>query len=197
MSCKNHPLVDAVANCERCDTPMCDQCANHTEAGILCEACVKIRENEHFVAAQAERSNPQTGQLLAEAANTLKPELSKTGQPRRNPVKLFIIAVGSIAVYAGLYAYSHPSFLAGDSEARTNRLAAAALVDCLWIFQEIGELLEENQMPDPALRCDESDTANIITRDGGTIRISHPNPEFHGYSEIFVTNHSHEPTLVE
>ena len=81
---------------------MCDLCAIHTDAGILCESCAKIRENEHFVAAQAERSNPQTGQLLAEAANTLKPELSKTGQPRRNPVKLFINAVGSIAVYAGL-----------------------------------------------------------------------------------------------
>ena len=176
---------------------MCDLCANHTEAGILCESCVKIRENEHFVAAQAERSNLQTGQLLAEAANTLKPELSKTGKPRRNPVKLFIIAIGSIAVYAGLYAYSHPSFLEGDSEARTSRVAAAALVDCLWIFQEIGEILEENRMPDPALRCDESETPNIITRDGDTIRISHPNPEFHGYSEIFVTNHSHDPTLIE
>lgn len=176
---------------------MCDLCANHTEAGILCESCVKIRENEHFVAAQAQRANPPTGQLLAEAANTLKPERSKTGQSRINPVKLLIIAIGSIVVYAGLYVYSHPSFLEGDSEARANRLGATALVDCLWIFQEIGELLEENRMPDPSLRCDESDTANIITRDGDTIRISHPNPEFHGYSEIFVTNHSHDPTLIE
>ena len=189
--------MDADANCEQCDTPVCDLCANDTEVGILCEACVKIRENEHLVAAQAERSNPQTGQAPTKAPNTLEPELSKTGQPRRNPVKLFFIAIGSIAVYAGLYAYSHPNFLAGDSEARASRLAAAALVDCLWIFQEIGELLEENQMPDPALRCDESDTANIITRNGDTIRISHPNPEFHGYSEIFVTNHNHDPTLVE
>ena len=176
---------------------MCYLCANHTEAGILCESCVKIRENEHFVAAQAQRANPQTGQLRTEAAKTLGPELSKAGQSRTNPVKLLIIAVGSIVVYAGLYVYSHPNLLEGDSEARAGRLAAAALVDCLWIFQEIGELLEENLMPDPALRCDESETPNIITRDGDTIRISHPNPEFHGYSEIFVTNHSHDPTLIE
>lgn len=176
---------------------MCDLCANHTEAGILCESCVKIRENEQFVAAQAGRSNLQTGQLPKEAAKTLSPEPSKAGQPSRNPVKLFIIAIGSIVVFAGLYVYSHPNFLEGDSEDRARRLAAIALVDCLWIFQEIGEILEENQMPDPALRCDESDTPNIITRAGDTIRISHPNPEFHGYSEIFVTNHSHDPTLIE
>ncbi len=112
-------------------------------------------------------------------------------------MKLFIIAIGSIVVFAGLYVYSHPNFLEGDSEDRARRLAAITLVDCLWIFQEIGEILEENRMPDPALRCDESDTPNIITRAGDTIRISHPNPEFHGYSEIFVTNHSHDPTLIE
>jgi hypothetical protein len=52
-------------------------------------------------------------------------------------------------------------------------------------------------MPDPSLRCDGSNVPNIITRYGDTVRIAHPKPTFHGYSEIFVSNVSREPTLVE
>ena len=64
-------------------------------------------------------------------------------------------------------------------------------------FEEIGMLLEVNQMPDPALRCDQSYVPNIIFRDGATIRISHPNPSQYGFSQIYVSNASHEPVFVE
>ena len=112
-------------------------------------------------------------------------------------MKWLFFSACMIAIYVALYAYSHPTFLNRDPEAEARRFAAAALEDCLYIFQEIGEILEENQMPDPSLRCDDSELANIITRDGDTIRISHPNPQIHGFNEIFVTNSNHDPTLVK
>lgn len=112
-------------------------------------------------------------------------------------VQRLIIAVGMIATYAALYSFSHPGFLEGDADSRARRRAEIALTNCLYVFQEIGVVLEENQMPDPSLRCADSSTANIITRSGNSIRVSHPNPQFHGVSEIFVTNTSHEPVVVE
>lgn len=197
MSCKNHPNVKAIANCELCEIPMCGLCAQFIEAGVFCERCVEIREAERFVANQTQQFEQQTSQPVVMQTEI---ENSESRPPKKSVIKWaqwLIIAVCFVTSYVGLLVYSNPGLFTMNSEARARQLAIDSLENCRMIFQEIGMLLEDMQMPDPALRCDESDTPNIISRTGDSIRVSHPNPEFHGFSAIFVTNSSHEPTFVE
>jgi hypothetical protein len=196
--CINHPNAKAIENCARCETPLCGTCANFTEAGVFCDACEGMQESEELVAARARQLNPQVDEMLAESTDSEDPNLTPSGKSRNKGESVFLYGAGvlTLVLYAGMFLYSHPAFL-DSSEEQARKLAAQALEDCVYLFQEIGEILEEGDMPDPSLRCDESNVPNIITRDGDTVRIAHPNPVVHGYSEIFVTSVSHEPTLVE
>ena len=38
---------------------------------------------------------------------------------------------------------------------------------------------------------------NLVTRADGDIKISHPQPDFYGYREIYVSRNNPEPTLVQ
>ncbi len=198
VSCKNHPNVEAIDNCARCDAPLCGMCANFTDTGIFCETCERIHETEQLVAARTRELDPQFDQILGEAITPENPELETSGKSRHKGERVFLLGGGfvTLALYVGMFIYSHPNFLEG-SEEQARRIAAQAFEDCVYTFQAIGEILEEGDMPDPSLRCDESTVPNVITRDGDTIRIAHPNPTIHGYSQIFATNISHEPTLIE
>jgi len=108
---------------------------------------------------------------------------------------IFALLLGT--VYVRLLIYTNPDLFSADDEALVQQLAADELEVCRLVFEEIGMQLEEDQLPDANLRCNESYVPNIITRAGNSIRISHPNPGYHGFSEIYVTNSSHEPTFVE
>lgn len=39
--CKNHPQTETSLRCNRCDEPMCIQCAVHTPTGYRCKDCIK------------------------------------------------------------------------------------------------------------------------------------------------------------
>ena len=80
MSCKNHPNVEAIANCALCDTPMCGMCANFMATETLCEACVDIREAERFVSAQSQQLNQALKPVVVEKVEADIPPCTRQGK---------------------------------------------------------------------------------------------------------------------
>ncbi len=172
-------------------------CACYTDAGVFCEKCAEITANEKFVSTQTEQldeeANPELDALLSTQPTPQAAPSSSSGGGWR----MSIILVVSVVIYAILYVNLNPNLFTMDAETRARLAARDRLEDCRLVFEEIGTHLENGDMPDPSLRCAESFIPNIITRDNDSIRISHPNPDTYGFSEIYVTNETHEPIFVE
>ena len=108
---------------------------------------------------------------------------------------LFFLVAASTAFVILLRAGSPHAFEFG-AEAQVAREAAYALEDCLYLFQEIGEILAEGGTPDAAMRCPGSAVDNIISREGDGVRVSHATPSVFGLRELYVTDTDHEPVVV-
>jgi len=52
--CINHPGRETVLRCNRCDQPICLDCAVHTPVGYRCKTCVRSQQAVHFNARPAE-----------------------------------------------------------------------------------------------------------------------------------------------
>lgn len=42
--CANHPNMEATLRCNRCEKPICIQCAVHTPTGYRCKECVRAQQ---------------------------------------------------------------------------------------------------------------------------------------------------------
>lgn len=196
MSCKNHPNVPTVATCNRCKVEMCGMCAQFLDSGEYCEKCADAVQSEDFVKTKSRDFNKREEIFAAP-----EPEESTFSPPTRAKDKdRFIIWLGAgggvSMIFFALLLYAFPNVFEFDPVAAAAREAAYSLENCLYKFQDIGVLLEEGEIPAPSMRCEESNVPNIITRNGDEVRVSHPNPGFHGFSELYVTNFDHEPTTV-
>ena len=197
MKCKNHPNVDAFANCSKCDTPMCGQCANFVESETLCDRRVKSREAEQFVPAQSRKQNKTDTLAKTIRIDTKVSRKATKKKPSNTRWGWLIVLVGFGVIAYRLYSYSHSDDVPIDAVARAQDLSIDPLDRCIAIFTAIGELLQNNEMPHESLRCDASGTPNIVTRGGGDIVIAHPHPDFYGFKEIYVSKNNPVPTLVE
>ena len=46
MVCANHPHRETTLRCNRCEKPICPQCAVHTPVGYRCKECVRGQQKE-------------------------------------------------------------------------------------------------------------------------------------------------------
>ncbi|UCF60169.1 MAG: hypothetical protein JSV37_10420 [Anaerolineaceae bacterium] len=46
MVCANHPHRETTLRCNRCEKPICPQCAVHTPVGYRCKECVRRQQKE-------------------------------------------------------------------------------------------------------------------------------------------------------
>lgn len=197
MSCQNHPQVRAIEHCGLCKMPMCGMCANFTDLGIFCDKCDAIKENERFV--QGEQAKLGKPAAPAIPMQTDVDDAEQSNRPKKsnpNTVPLIvitccilIIAVQQFFVYQSRYKPIEP-------ESLVENLGISSLQRCIVVFREIGTQLRSAQLPNESMRCDDSGTPNIIERSEGDIKISHPHPDFYGYSQIYVSRSNTEPTLV-
>ena len=44
LYCANHPTVETTLRCNRCEKPICAQCAVLTPTGYRCKECVKSQQ---------------------------------------------------------------------------------------------------------------------------------------------------------
>ena len=194
-SCKNHPSVESITNCVRCNVPMCGLCGNYIEAASYCEGCVALHESEQIASTRSRQLEHEANREQEEKTSILHPKPVKDSGSSSSWTPARFLVVSIIGVFALMLLFSSTIFM--SSQDRAKEAAVEALEDCRLIFEEIGTLLFNNQIPDPSLRCEEALSPNIITREGDTIRVSHPNPGYIGYSEIFVTNTSRVPMFIE
>ncbi|MDA1370776.1 MAG: hypothetical protein O2971_08465 [Proteobacteria bacterium] len=196
--CEKHPFAPSIANCSKCAMALCGMCATYTDDEVLCEDCTEIRAAEKYVSKQTSQLQRSSKPAHVEPLQTKPDEPAyrkKAGNQQTLQWGVTILASGIIA-YQFLFA-SRTDFVPMDAAAIAQQNAVAPLASCISIFREIGSLLRTNQLPDESLRCDQSGTPNIISREGGDIKISHPHPDFYGYTEIYVSRSNPEPTLIE
>ncbi len=48
MFCANHPTVETLLRCNRCDKPICVKCAVQTPVGYRCKECVREQQKKYF-----------------------------------------------------------------------------------------------------------------------------------------------------
>ncbi|NKB34419.1 MAG: hypothetical protein GKR91_15110 [Pseudomonadales bacterium] len=197
MQCQDHPNVAAIEDCALCKKPMCGMCANYLDDGVYCEKCVAIQETEKFVESQTQQHEKSESSIQIEKADSegrfAKPEKKSNAKN----IQIGIIAISFAVMGFQFYRSSNDSFVPIDPETRARELAISSFAQCLILFREIGTVLANGDMPGDSMRCDESGAANIIEEINGDVRVSHPHPDFYGYSQIYVSRSNPEPTLVE
>ena len=63
LRCANHPDRETMLRCNRCDKPICYQCAVRTPVGYRCKECVRTQQNVYY--------NGNSGDLLIGGAVAL------------------------------------------------------------------------------------------------------------------------------
>ncbi|NKB34323.1 MAG: hypothetical protein GKR91_14625 [Pseudomonadales bacterium] len=197
MACYNHPNAPTAAHCNRCGLEMCGQCTQFLDHGEYCEKCSEILYNEEFVNAQSKELNrpePNTVQRAKQEVDTFVPPTRDADKD-----KMFIwfgVGGSSAMIFVAMVLYSFPLLFEG-AEAAAYRVAEQSLEDCRLVFEEIGYVLEDGQTPPQSMRCPETNVPNIVSSQGGIVQVSHPNPQVHELSEIYVTSESHEVVYVD
>jgi|TARA_Y100000031_G_C8204053_1_gene377714 hypothetical protein len=171
-------------------------CTQFLDSGEYCEKCAGAMQTEAFVAIQSKKMNKPKDDVGRVVSQKNEVSSAAGGKDKDRFIIWFAGSASVGMIFISLLLYAYPRLFEFDSEAAAAREAAHALENCLYLFQEIGMILEENELPDESLRCSESLTQNVVSRNGDEVRVSHPNPQFHGYSQIYVTNYEHEPILV-
>ncbi|MCG8412837.1 MAG: hypothetical protein MI746_01345 [Pseudomonadales bacterium] len=199
--CQNHPNAPAVETCARCSIPLCGMCANFTDDAVLCENCVELWQAEQTVARETQRIEQQQARERAAVEVTAQQEATpvvvrrKQSNPQLIPLVVTIVCV-TIIVARQLF-FSAPDFVPLDDETRIRQLRITSFEECMRVFAQIGQALARGDTPSDSLRCDGSGQGNIVTREGNNVIIEHPQPDFYGYSRIYVSRNSPEPTLVD
>lgn len=195
--CQNHPNAPAIELCTKCSSPLCGMCASFTDDGVFCEPCADIHETNKSVAMESakleRKSNPV--ELQPEPEVTSVPIRAKHSNTQVIPITITVICVGIIATR--FIFFSTPGFVPLDEETRAQQLSITPFQECVRIFEEIGRILARGGTPPETLTCDASGQSNIVSRVGNNVIVEHPQPDFYGYSRIYVSRNSPEPTLLQ
>ncbi len=198
MTCYNHPNAPAIEKCSRCDVDMCGMCANFLDTGVYCEKCVSAVETEDFVFAQSKKLNKtEIDLVISKHADELGTEQSNGKKSKDTGVLWLGFGGSSAMIFVSLLIYAYPTLFLFDAEAAAAFEASQVLEECRLVFEEIGYSLEYGEEPDPSLRCADTNTPNIVERQGNFVRVSHPNPAIYGLSALYVSSESHQVVFEE
>lgn len=170
-------------------------CTRFLDEGEFCEKCADAVQSEAYVSKQSDTLNrPAQEAVRSEPDEPAAPAEKKRDKDR---VILWLGFGGSSAmIFASLLVYSFP-MLFQDSATIAAMEADQAREDCRLVFEEISYVLAGGGLPDQSMTCPGTNVPNIISRDGDTVIVSHPDPSAHGLAEMYVTNSSHEVFVVE
>ncbi len=104
------------------------------------------------------------------------------------------VGIGSLMISASLALYAFPDLMKPEEQLAQEQ-SIIQLQECNEVFQAIGIMLSEGQIPDNSMSCPGTNVPNIVSRQGNRITVSHPNPRQFGLTELYVTNDSHRVVM--
>lgn len=202
LKCQNHPNAPAVDNCARCNIALCGMCASYEKDVVLCESCAEVWEAEQTVAIETQKLEAEKRKQAAAKVEIERDEpvaqvsvRRKQLNPQTFPLVVTIVCV-AIIVIRQLF-FTAPDFVPLDDATRIQQLRITSFQECIRVFEEIGRVLARGRQPPDNLRCDGSGQGNIVLEVGGDIVVEHPQPDFYGYTRIYVSRNSPEPTALQ
>lgn len=196
MSCINHPIVTAVSSCKRCDAELCGICTRFLDSGEYCEKCASVAEAEAYL--KSRNSNQETHKVEIAQITTVRIAEEEARQKLRDTDGKYVrggIAIVCLMISISIGLYAFPNFLKSDTQLAQEQ-SIMSLEECRQVFQSIGIMLSEGEIPDSSMSCPGSNIPNIVRREGNKVTISHPNPPQFGLVELYVTNDSHRVVMV-
>lgn len=183
MKCATHPAVEAVATCSGCGSNLCDECdVSEKNSQALCVRCIAIQAVSDFTSQEKQQT-----EKLAKHSVRLDKKVKRGGV-----VKLAIVAIGLFVVPTQLMLRSDSAGYIESLE-----LSDQAIHRCLNHFWEMSSLLKNGEVPAADLRCPVTNQPYLIEEQDGHIVIRDPNPELHGYSDMWISTEWTELVLVE
>jgi len=128
---------------------------------------------------------------------TVRTEEEEIREKNRNKDKLFVyvgVGLASVMLSASLALYAFPDLMKPEEQVAQEQ-SIMRLEECREVFQAIGIMLSEGQVPDSTMSCPGTNVPNIVSRQGNRITVSHPNPRQFGLTELYVTNASHRVVM--
>lgn len=196
MSCINHPIATTVSSCKRCDAELCGICTRFLDSGEYCEKCASVAEAEAYL--KSRNSNQETHKVEIAQITTVRIAEEEARQKLRDTDGKYVrggIAIVCLMISMSIGLYAFPNFLKSDTQLAQEQ-SIMSLEECRQVFQSIGIMLSEGEIPDSSMSCPGSNIPNIVRREGNKVTISHPNPPQFGLVELYVTNDSHRVVMV-
>lgn len=214
MKCAFHPGAKAILCCDHCNTALCGICTNYEDDSKLCDPCLKKHSFAKTMSRSRDPVRPavaRSGQsgamssLLAEgkiqdearrAEDARKAKRTEEEKPTDKILMTIVVLCSLFIAYRIVYSIESAAPLTQGEIAMEER-SRASLENCMLIFWEIAEVLQENRVPSASLQCPEAGGPMIITRLEDDVIIRHPRPELHQLSDIVVSRNNPVPELIE
>ena len=195
MGCINHPNATTAATCKKCNVELCGICTQYLDSGEYCEKCASVAEADAYLKARDRNQDAREMEIAQITSERIEVEESR--EKARSQDALYVKAgaiVGALMIIASLGLYAYPDLRKSDVQIAEEQ-AIINLEACREVFQGIGIMLSEGEIPETTMSCPGTSIPNIISRRGNRITVSHPNPRQFGLTELYVTNESHRVVM--
>lgn len=195
MSCVNHPNAPTAATCNKCGDELCGTCTRFLDSGEYCEKCASVAEADAYL--RSRDRNMEAREIEMTHATTMRIEEEESREKSRKKDSLYIrggVFVGCMMVFVSLGLYAYPDLMKSDVQVAQEQ-GVVRLEACREVFQAIGILLSEGNIPETTMSCPGTNIPNIIRNEGNRITVLHPNPRQFGLSALYVTSDSHRVVM--
>lgn len=196
MGCLNHPNAPVAASCKRCDAELCGICTRFLDSGEYCQKCAAVAEADAYV--KSRNRNQEAREVKMARTATVQSAEEEVRQKSRNADGKYVrggFAMGCLMVSISIGLYAFPNLLKSDPQLAEEQ-SIMRLEECRQVFQSIGIMLSEGEIPESTMSCPGTNIPNIVRREGNKVTVSHPNPRQFGLVELYVTNDSHRVVMV-
>jgi hypothetical protein len=166
-------------------------CTRFLESGEYCEKCGAVAEADAYMKSRDRNREARIDEITKTTQVRVEKEEGK--QKSENKDRIYIqggAVLGSLMVFVSLGLYAFPDLLKSDQELAEQQ-SVMNLEACRQVFESIGIMLSEGNVPETTMGCPGTNIPNIIRRNGNTVTVSHPDPRQFGLVELYVTNDSH------
>jgi len=196
MKCIYHPDKDAIAQCSRCRSPLCEQCAiPEGNESFICSRCAALKAGQ-----DAHEASKDACEEIDECMGQkeIKRQIQEARKRRKSRIWLvsqWIILLACLSIIA----IQVPKLISSFEEEKPIRYGTystdAKTDQCIKNLWHISRLIQEGRLPGKDIVCPVSKMPYVINTVDGNIVIHCPNPEKHGFKEIRVSKKNPNPEL--